>query len=464
MCFDLNHLTCRIDIGPILSSRSPRTSQRKPTRVARHQFWLRTFAPTVGVTMVPSPAWSIANRVIESGTGSDSFGATVCGSARVSNPPIQMAEDPMTPLTAPDDSAGIDRSVASPRQGVDRSRGVTVAERGCYSLLVLWLIIGLAVDTRSHRESDSIDSFFTRSHALGYAAGTATSIYLLYLVRRYRSAQRFSLPTGLEAAVAGIGMYVVGGIGDLIWHTKFGVEQQLKILFSPTHLMLMAAMLMLAFGPIRSAWADDEPLSVKWTGLRTMWPQMIAAGCIAAVLNIFLTYASPYEQAIFTTDVPLLFKQFSQFLQISATMAVYAHTVAFFGIMLLMARRWPLPIGSFVVAFLVPLVSMYIYFDWEYRRAMTALLLGAFVCDVLNAVLAFTVGSATRSAARRFRILAFLGPVLFWSTYLLVTKDGDAITWTTEQWTGTILWSGILGLGLSVLLLPPGAPRYTYLD
>jgi hypothetical protein len=352
-------------------------------------------------------------------------------------------------------------------------RFITVAERGLYSLLVFWLVVGLAVDTRSHRESANIDTFFTGSHALGYAAGTATSVYLLYLVRRYRPADApsrwASIPPGLEAAVAGIAMYLLGGIGDLIWHTVFGVEQELKILFSPTHLMLMAAMLMLAFGPIRAAWAADEPMANRWTGLRTMWPQIIAAGCMAAVLNVFLTYASPYEQPIFTTEVPLLFQRFSQFLQISSTMAVYAHTLAFFGIMLLLARRWPLPFGAFTVALLVPAVSMYIYFDWEYRRSITALLLGAVACDLLNGLLNGLLGTvgglADRISARiRFRLFAFLGPILFWSVYLLVTKQGRPITWSAEQWTGTIVWSGILGVGLSVLLLPPRSPQQTYLD
>ncbi len=349
------------------------------------------------------------------------------------------------------------------------NRFMTVAERGIYSLLVFWLVLGLAVDTRSHRESASIDTFFTGSHALGYAGGTATSVYLLYLVRKYRpingSQRRFSVPGGLEAPVAGIGMYLLGGLGDLIWHSALGVEQELKILFSPTHLMLMSAMLMLALGPIRTAWASDEPAAPQWTGLRTMWPQMIAAGCIAAVLNIFLTYASPYEQPIFTAEIPFLFQQFAQFLQISSTMAVYAHTLAFFGIMLLLARRWVLPFGAFTLTLAVPAISMFIYFDWEYRRAITALLLGAVACDLLNALLGVVVGSGNRQQARiRFRVFAFLAPVLFWSVYLLVTKEGRPITWSAEQWTGTIVWSGILGLGLSVLLLPPRTPQHTYLD
>jgi hypothetical protein len=113
----------------------------------------------------------------------------------------------------------------------------------------------------------------------------------------------------------------------------------------------------------------------------------------------------------------------------------------------------------------VPAVSMFIYFGWEYRRAITALLVGAVVCDVLNVLLRLLIRSESRTSARiRFRVFAFVAPILFWSVYLLVTKQGRPITWSAEQWTGTIVWSGILGLGLSVLLLPPRTPQQTYLD
>jgi hypothetical protein len=344
----------------------------------------------------------------------------------------------------------------------------TVRERGVFSLLVLWLVAGLAVDTRSHRESAAIDSFFTSAHALGYAGGLATSLYLLYLVRRYRAEGSgwSSVPIGLQAGLGGIAMYVAGGTGDLIWHTVFGVEQELKILFSPTHLMLMAAMLMLAFVPIRAAWTLPESEgSAAWTTLRTQWPQMLGAGCMAAVLNIFLTYASPYEQAVFTTEVPLLFRQFASFLQVASTLAVFAHTIVFFGIALVMLRRWPLPLGGFTVMMLVPAGSMFVYFDWEYRRVISALIVGAVACDVLYALLQLGIRTKGSYWARiRFRLFAFLGPILFWSSYLLVTKDGQPISWSTEQWTGTIGWTGLLGLGLSVLLLPPSGYQSSYLD
>jgi hypothetical protein len=71
---------------------------------------------------------------------------------------------------------------------------------------------------------------------------------------------------------------------------------------------------------------------------------------------------------------------------------------------------------------------------------------------------------AVRSVRLRYRLFGALAPVLFWTTYLLVTRNGAPITWSTEQWTGTIAWSGLLGLGLTVLLLPPRLTQRTWLD
>jgi hypothetical protein len=350
-------------------------------------------------------------------------------------------------------------------------------ERAILSVLVLTVVFGLAVDTRSHRESAQIDSFFTRSHALAYAASSACAVFLLYLVRKRQTAghkRLAAIPLGLESAIAGLGVYVLGGIGDMWWHTTYGVEQELKILFSPTHLLLMCAMLMLAFGPIRSAWMADDNADAenaagdnsqlsRWTGLSRMWPVALAAGCITAVLNIFFTYSSPFETAVFTTKVPPLFGQFAQFLFTASTMAVFTHTVVFFGVMMLVMRRWELPLGTFLLAFAVPAGSMFVYFDWSYNRRITALLVGAVVCEIVNLALAL-IRSSWFTARTQFRVFAAITPPLFWSAYLLVTKNGDPISWSREQWTGTIIWTGIIGLGLSVLFLPPRLNHPTYLD
>jgi hypothetical protein len=347
--------------------------------------------------------------------------------------------------------------------GTEVSRTTRPWERTALACLVTLVTLGLAIDTRSHRESADLDTFFTRAHALGYAAGTGCAVLLLLVVRRRQSAgaRGFrAIPLGFESAVAGIGVYVAGGVGDLIWHEAYGIEQELKILFSPTHLLLMAAMLMLAFGPIRGAWmtAEHDQQSTV-TGMIRFWPVALAAGSLVSVLNIFLQYSSPFETSVFTVEIPALFSQFGSFLQIAATLGIYVHTVIFFGVALVLLRRWQLPIGAITLMLGIPAISMFVYFDWSFTRQIAALLIGAVLVDGLLAVL-----GAVRSVRLRYRFFGALAPVLFWTTYLLVTRNGAAITWSTEQWTGTIAWSGLLGLGLTVLLLPPRLTHRTWLD
>src|SRR5207248_3791469 len=59
----------------------------------------------------------------------------------------------------------------------------------------------------------------------------------------------------LPISVAG---FAVAGGGDYVWHTVFGIEQNIDILFSPTHVGLIAAMLVIVTTPVRAMWADPS--------------------------------------------------------------------------------------------------------------------------------------------------------------------------------------------------------------
>ena len=57
-------------------------------------------------------------------------------------------------------------------------------ERATLAILVTWIAIGLAIDTRRHRTDRSLDTFFTSGHAVLYAGWVASAVFMLYLVRR----------------------------------------------------------------------------------------------------------------------------------------------------------------------------------------------------------------------------------------------------------------------------------------
>ena len=335
------------------------------------------------------------------------------------------------------------------------SAEATPRQRGTLAVLVLWIAIGLAVDTRRHRTDRSLDTFFTSAHALLYTGWVAAAVFLLYVARKRQERGQRAIAPGLEAASAGAVLFGIGGIGDLIWHTVFGIEVQLKILFSPTHLLLMSAMLMISFGPVRSLW-----LSTERSTFARLWPAVLSSGVITSVLLVFFQYVSTFESGIFTVDIPRLMG-LDEVLRVQSIAGVVILTVLFFGPLLLLARRWRLPFGSATLAFAVPAVCNYIFTDFKTVRLSLAIVLGGVAADVV-------MSSAHRAACARarvaFRLSGALAPLAFWLTYVLMTVPGEQLRWPAELWTGTLVWSALVGLGITALVLPPVDTPTTWLD
>lgn len=101
-----------------------------------------------------------------------------------------------------------------------------------------WLVGGAWVDAWYHHRTE-LESFFTPAHALLYAGfGAAAAVLLLASSRVEEGRFRLRPPVGYRAAVIGVPLFLAGGVGDSIWHTIFGIEQDVDALLSPTHLVL----------------------------------------------------------------------------------------------------------------------------------------------------------------------------------------------------------------------------------
>ena len=337
-----------------------------------------------------------------------------------------------------------------------RRQPATFAERATLSVLVAIVALGLAVDTRRHRTDTSLDTFFTSAHALLYTGWAACAVYLLYVVRKRMAGGGRSIiqavPVGFEGAVVGAMLFGVGGALDLLWHTQFGIERELKILFSPTHLLLMSAMLLLAFGPIRATWMVDEPARA-----RTMWPVMLSAGALSSVLAVFFQYVSVFDRPVFTVTLPALLG-LDEIVRTQSIVGLIITTAVLFGPVLLIARRWVLPLGACTLVFGVVAASNFIYTNFRPVRLTLVLIAGGVAADVL------AWGLRRCPPRLGFRLFGALAPLLLWSIYLLATVPGHAITWNTELWTGAVAWSALVGLAISVLLLPPVGTPHSHLD
>ena len=54
--------------------------------------------------------------------------------------------------------------------------------------------------------------------------------------------------------LGGILVFFAGGVGDLLWHTVFGIEEDLEALLSPTHLIFATGGSLMAVGPFLASW------------------------------------------------------------------------------------------------------------------------------------------------------------------------------------------------------------------
>ncbi len=331
-------------------------------------------------------------------------------------------------------------------------------EREVLAVIVTWIAVGLAIDTRRHRTDRSLDTFFTSAHGVLYAGWIAAAVFLLYVVRarQAKGAKRWAaVPRGFEAAVVGAALFGLGGVGDMIWHTEFGIERDLKILFSPTHLFLMSAMVMISFGVVRSTW-----LSTGASTMKNLWPAVLSSGVIVSVWLVFFQYVSAFDRGIFTTVVPDLLG-LSEIIRVQSIAGVVIMTVVFFAPLLLLARRWVLPIGTATLAFSVPAASNFIFTDFKAVRLSAAVLAGGVIVDLVWIVLARLRSTQPRLT---FWLFGATGPFTFWCAYLAISMPGNKMQWPAELWTGTLIWSGLIGTGITVLLLPPSDTPASWLD
>jgi hypothetical protein len=201
------------------------------------------------------------------------------------------------------------------------------------ALLAAWLVGGLFLDGWAHAHGKVDQSFFTPWHAVFYSGFAAVALALFAtLVRRRLQTKtwRTAIPSGYGATLAGVIVFAVGGVGDLIWHTLFGIERSIEALLSPTHLMLITGIILIASGPLRAAWRRPAD-HLSWArGL----PALLAMLYIMATLTFITQYLHPFDSTWHGRSVAL---------DIASALTF---TAILMGGLLLLVGRWRLPFGS----------------------------------------------------------------------------------------------------------------------
>jgi hypothetical protein len=140
---------------------------------------------------------------------------------------------------------------------------------------------------------------------------------------------RAAIPAGYGAAVAGVAVFAAGGVGDLIWHILFGIERSIEALLSPTHLMLITGIVLIASGPLRAVWRRPAERLSRMRGL----PALLGMRYILATLTFITQYLYPLDSSWYSRGVAL---------DIASALTF---TALLIGGLLLLIGRWQLPFG-----------------------------------------------------------------------------------------------------------------------
>lgn len=330
-----------------------------------------------------------------------------------------------------------------------------------YTVLGTWLIGGVFLDGWAHNHGKVDKSFFTPWHAVLYSGYLAVALFLaITLVRNHAKghAWRKAVPPGYGASVVGAAIFAIGGVGDLLWHTLFGIEKGIEGEISPSHLTLALGGFLMLSGPLRAAWRQRNPdAAQRWA---TLLPALLSLVYLFSLLVFFTQFADPITKSradLNISQIVLFFSPSGSDTEASLSTklgvaSILLQSAILMGIVLLAVRRWRLPLGAFALIF--ALNGLMVSFLAGSAPALATMILSGLMglaADLLNVLL-----KPSERNALGLRVFAFLVPVVTYSVYfaaLFVIKG--AIYWSVHLWTGSIVMAGVVGVLLSYLLVPP---------
>jgi len=316
-----------------------------------------------------------------------------------------------------------------------------------------WFTAGLFLDAWAHNNLVELESFFTPWHAVFYSGFTATAAWILWAVWRNLQAGRRGLaavPVGYGLSVLALGVFAVAGAGDYLWHTIFGIEQNLTILFSPTHLALIASMFVILTGPVRAGWND--PSVPHAPSLRRLLPVVLATAFSTTLVLLLMQYgnvlALPAEAIVDTFSYPTDQQTPLETRWRAAGLAL--NSLVLVAPLLFLARRWRLPFGTATIVHLAVAGLSGAIAKFDNASTILGLVAAGVLVDVIAAVLRPT-------AARHAAYWAFgaLAPLVTWALYFGVgSAVAGRVPSVVELWTGGPVVAALLGLLLAALMNP----------
>lgn len=324
-----------------------------------------------------------------------------------------------------------------------------------YVFFGLWLLVGLSLDGWAHRNRPELESFFTPWHAVfysGFIGGAAWLSWMVYRRRRSATSLIDAIPSGYELAVVGLAVFAVGGVGDGIWHTVFGIETSIDALLSPTHLLMLSGILLSATAPVRAYWRT--PGSAVAAGFGSFLPVALSTALVVTGMAFFFMYANGLVNwPMSRSYIPYV----NELEAAHGVLSTVTTTIIVVAPMLVLLRRWTPPFGTFTIIGAVHGLAMAGLDAFELWWQVVAVVVAGLTADLL-------IRRGGPDPHRTIRWIGLVVPLALWTASTLVIHLAWTIQWPPELWIGQIVLAAMVGVGLSLLAAPPAAPDVTALD
>lgn len=321
------------------------------------------------------------------------------------------------------------------------------------ALLSALMILGLYIDGWSHMHLH-LETYFSWWHAIFYTGFVVITLFVgltIFQGTRKGIPLTQTLPKGYGSTILGLLVYILGGMGDMVWHTLFGLERSIEALVSPTHLLIFVGLGLTVSGPFRAAWqrSDDEDHSLTlWSHL----PCLLSLTLLWSVLTFVTLIMHPFVGAhaglrswtIWAAYGPVTLEN----AQIGGISGIVVQTGIFMGLLLLTIARWQIPFGSITLILTTNMVFVSLLGN-QYLLIPFTFLSG------LGADLLLTQLQPSIRRVGAYRLFAFTVPILIYAGYFLGLKAKEGLAWSTQVIMGSILLAGLTGWLVSYLVLPP---------